>query len=471
MGLSQVKIGNLRYNSPWAQVIIVGFVAFCSVGMFSAISNLGAGGMQDVQLSDIANSVLYGCFFLGGFFAGSVNNILGPRMTLSMGTTGYALYLGSLWNFQVHGTRWFLILAGAALGFSASLFWAAQGAVMMSYPAERDKGRSYSVFWSLFQLGTLIGSAIALALSFRSSSAPSVGGGVYAAVVVIQLTSVATSWLVLPPHLVVRGDGSTVEIQAAPGPRQEAREFVRMFRDWRMLALLPMCFSSNYFYSYQGAITAFLFNGRTRALVALLTGLGSIVGSVIIGLLTDTLPCSRRTRALAATGATFLMVCAVWGGGVAFQLDFRRGDTELRGRPLPWDWTDSPAAGPIVMMFAYYVVDAAYQGLAYYTMSAITNEPFKLARMAAYYKGIQSAGAAVSFGMDAVKTPYLGELLISWLLIIVSLPLCGLVLMKIRESNYDVEEVARVDEDVDNSGLTRAATTPSKPAAEAVEKN
>lgn len=48
-------------------------------------------------------------------------------------------------------------------------------------------------------------------------------------------------------------------------------------------------------------------------------------------------------------------------------------------------------------------MDAAYQGLAYYTMSSITNDPFKLARMAGYYKGVQSAGAAVSFGMDAVK--------------------------------------------------------------------
>lgn len=36
-------------------------------------------------------------------------------------------------------------------------------------------------------------------------------------------------------------------------------------------------------------------------------------------------------------------------------------------------------------------------------MSAMTNDPFKLARMAGYYKGVQSAGAAVSFGMDAVK--------------------------------------------------------------------
>lgn len=44
-----------------------------------------------------------------------------------------------------------------------------------------------------------------------------------------------------------------------------------------------------------------------------------------------------------------------------------------------------------------------YQGLAYYVMSALSNDPFKLARMAGYYKGLQSAGSAVSFGMDAVK--------------------------------------------------------------------
>jgi hypothetical protein len=39
-------------------------------------------------------------------------------------------------------------------------------------------------------------------------------------------------------------------------------------------------------------------------------------------------------------------------------------------------------------------------------MSAMTNDPFKLARMAGYYKGVQSAGAAVSFGMDAVKVSW-----------------------------------------------------------------
>ena len=87
--------------------------------MFSAVSNLGAGGTPDVVLSDISNGVLYGCFAIAGLFAGGVNNgaflalslrnrfkknthivrvpVLGPRLTMFIGSLGYALYVGSLW--------------------------------------------------------------------------------------------------------------------------------------------------------------------------------------------------------------------------------------------------------------------------------------------------------------------------------------------------------------------------------------
>lgn len=43
-----------------------GIFCFLPVGMFSALTNLGAGGIQDVALSDTANSVLYGLFALTG---------------------------------------------------------------------------------------------------------------------------------------------------------------------------------------------------------------------------------------------------------------------------------------------------------------------------------------------------------------------------------------------------------------------
>ena len=68
--------------------------------MFSAVTNLGAGGLQDVALSDTANGVLYGTFALTGLISGGINNglfppdrvdfclivppalVLGPRLTL-----------------------------------------------------------------------------------------------------------------------------------------------------------------------------------------------------------------------------------------------------------------------------------------------------------------------------------------------------------------------------------------------------
>lgn len=328
--------------------------------------------------------------------------MLGPRLTLSIGTMGYSLYIGGLWAFQVHGTRWFLILAGAILGVTAALLWAAQGSIMMAYPLEKDKGRSFTLFWVIFQMGTIVGSSIALGIQAHSTL-PGVSTGVYLAFMIIMLTAIATSWLLLPPHSVIRGDGTVVELEDAITPVQEFRELAALMLDWRMWALFPMFFSSNYFYAYQGAIVTVLFNGRTRALVALLEGLGQVIGSIIIGQLTDNLPFGRRKRALFSAAFVLVFNCIIWALGLGFQVQFQRDDTVVRGQPIPWDWSVGVAVGPILLLMAYYMADATYQGLAYYTMSSLTNEPFKLARMAGYYKGVQSAGAAVSFGMDAVK--------------------------------------------------------------------
>ena len=54
-------------------------------------------------------------------------------------------------------------------------------------------------------------------------------------------------------------------------------------------------------------------------------------------------------------------------------------------------------------------LDSMWQTTAYWIMGAITNDPFKLARYAGFYKALQSAGSAGSFGMDAVATPFLNE--------------------------------------------------------------
>lgn len=270
---------------------------------------------------------------------------------MSLGVTGYALKVGGLWCFQETGVRWFLLLSAAILGITAALFWAAQGSIMMSYPMEKDKGLSFTVFWILFQLGSLVGSSITLGIQFHTEAA-GVSTSIYIVMIIIMLTAIGTSWLVLPAQKVIRSDGTLVEIEASVSPMVEFREFVKMLKDWRMLALFPMCFASNYFYAYQSAITAYLFNGRTRALVALVSGLGSITGSILIGLVTDKLPFSRRKRAFIACAAVAFAMCAIWGSGLAFQLQFKRKDEMIRGAKVPMDWSAGVSVGPILLMFA-----------------------------------------------------------------------------------------------------------------------
>lgn len=60
-------------------VVVVQFLrasndSFATTGMYSAVSNLGAGGTQDVSLSDTSNGVLYGMFALTGLVSGGINN-------------------------------------------------------------------------------------------------------------------------------------------------------------------------------------------------------------------------------------------------------------------------------------------------------------------------------------------------------------------------------------------------------------
>ncbi|EIN11162.1 hypothetical protein PUNSTDRAFT_50256 [Punctularia strigosozonata HHB-11173 SS5] len=461
------------YTTPTTQVVLVGITCFATVGMFSAVSNLGAGGTQDVSLSDTSNGVLYGMFALTGLISGGINNLLGPRLTLFFGTLGYALYVGALWCFQTQGTRWFLIFAGAILGVTAALLWSAQGSIMMSYPLEKDKGKAFSIFWAIFQFGSFIGALIALAINIRSGGLSAVSTSTYIAFLVIIFVGIASSALILPPHRVVRGDGTLVTLAHHSSIHSELLGMAKLFTDWRVAALLPMFFSSNYFYAYQGAVNAGMFDGPTRALNATLEGAGAIVGALLIGFFVLDAPAGRfrygrRARGYIGLGVVTAMTIIIWAVALGWQVTFTRADAaKLLANDALINYHDANYRGKGALYFFYYFGDACYQALAYWIMSAITNDPFRLARLAGIYKALQSAGAAGSFGMDAVATPYLNELLASWLMMLVSFPLAFLVIRTIKETNYEDEEVVYVDDL--KAGAVESGELPATTPAEKAE--
>jgi MFS family permease len=128
--------------------------------MFNALNGLGGAGLHNAFASTVSNSAVYASFAVVGFFAGPIINRFGIKVSLSFGGLGYSVYVGSYLCYNHTTNLGYIIFAGILLGCCAGMLWAAQGAIIMSYPQEKHKGRFISWFWIIFNLGGVIGSVV-----------------------------------------------------------------------------------------------------------------------------------------------------------------------------------------------------------------------------------------------------------------------------------------------------------------------
>ena len=84
-------------------------------------------------------------------------------------------------------------------------------------------------------------------------------------------------------------------------------------------------------------------------------------------------------------------------------------------------------------------------------MGAITNNGRKLANFAGFYKGIQSAGAAIMWSMDRMKLPYVNMFASCWALLAASLLFAlPVIWMKIKDTVPVEEDLKFSDETVED---------------------
>lgn len=134
--------------------------------MFNALQGLGGTGLlatdDYLNASTASLSALYATFAVVGFFAGTVVNVLGIRISLAFGGLGYCVYVSAFLCFNHTQNLGYVVFSGMLLGCCAAILWSAQGAIMMSYPSEKMKGRYISWFWIIFNMGAVIGSLVRL---------------------------------------------------------------------------------------------------------------------------------------------------------------------------------------------------------------------------------------------------------------------------------------------------------------------
>ncbi|KIW55631.1 hypothetical protein PV05_04362 [Exophiala xenobiotica] len=443
------------YATPQFQIVFVALVCFLCPGMFNAVNGLGAAGQVNAHDINNANTAVYATFSVVGFFAGTIANKIGLRLTLGIGGFGYCLYIASILCYNHTLNAGFLIFAGSLLGVCAGLLWTAQGSVMMSYPPEKSKGTYIAVFWGIFNLGAVIGGLVPLGQSIHNKS-NSVGDGTYIAFIVLMAAGFVLAGFLCDPRLVERSDGSRVIMMKNPTWKSELKGLWQsLFSDWYIILLFPMFFASNWFYTYHFQdVNLPKFNIRTRALNSVLYYLSQIIGSIIFGIALDNTRFSRSTRARGVMVVLFVLTFVIWGGGYDFQKQYNRTETTADDY-VKIDWTDKAYIGPMFLFMFYGAYDSVWQTTTYWLMGSLTNNGRKLANFAGFYKGIQSAGGAISPQLDANKVAFMTQFAVNWGLLAGSLLIAAPVIWTRVKDTTDLEE------DLKFSDETKADVAPA----------
>jgi hypothetical protein len=206
------------YRHPRVQVVVLGLVVFMTAGIYQVITALGGAGQQSPHLADSASITLFSIFMAFTLMAPAVLNYFGIRLTLAFGSLGYAAYSASLWCYNHTHNQPFVIFGGAWCGLSAAFLWVAERVGPVAYASEEKKGSYVATFWTVYQVGTMIGAAIPVGQNWNAgtSNSSTVSDGTYIGLFIIMLCGAGVALLLCPMDTVIREDGTRVTLPVSP---------------------------------------------------------------------------------------------------------------------------------------------------------------------------------------------------------------------------------------------------------------
>ncbi|KAF8022369.1 hypothetical protein BT93_F0028 [Corymbia citriodora subsp. variegata] len=346
----------------------------------------------------------------------------GALVGMGVAASAYALYAGSFLDHNHYHHQTFAIVTGVILGIGAG-----EGAILTSYPPHNRKGTYISLFWSIYCMGGVIGGLVPFILNYNRNEAGSVNDATYVGFMCFMIVGALLSLTILPPSKVEYLSVST-----------EATKILKLFLNWKMLLIALAAWAGNFFYSYQLTnVNGALFNLRARGLNSVFYWVTQIPGSIAIGYVLDFSLLSRKMRGYVGIAIVALLGTAVSGGGLANQLKY-----SCHNLPEKLDFKDfgSNYAGPFMLYLSCGLLDASRPCLL--VIGCLADDPETLSRYSGFYKGVQSAGAAVGWQIDMRNVPFLSELVVNQSLMTVCYPSL-LVLVKLAvKDDEDGEEGA-----------------------------
>lgn len=389
------KVASVFRSVPF-QILVACGVSFTAPGMWDALNNLGAGGAAEPYAVSAANALVYGLFFLVCIAAGAINNRIGLKWGLALGSIGYPIYGAGLYVNSTSAVTWFMLFGSALCGISAGFFWAAEAAIIIGYPSPKDRAFYLAIWQTAKAAGPIVGGAINLGLNADKSSSGSVSPSTYIAFIVIMCLGLPIAVLLSPAEKVWRKDGTRVVTQREPTFAAEFKAVWDLLRSPRILLLLPAFFIS---YFYNGLLSTWLtsyFTVRARAFSSFFTNFAGIFSSFIIASLLDRQSIHIKTRARIAFSAIVIVLSGTWIWAIILQKQYYDSD------PAPvHDWFRGGFGASYALVFFWQFAGQAFQQFLYWLVGQYTTDLSSVSRHTGILRGFEALGQTVAWAMQS----------------------------------------------------------------------
>ncbi|POY74903.1 hypothetical protein BMF94_1879 [Rhodotorula taiwanensis] len=421
------KASKSFYRSTVFQIIVIGLISFVGPGLWNGAQSLGAGGALEPYLVNAGNSIVFSLMGLGCVFAPVLINTFGVKNVLLAGTLGWTVYTAALYQNNRYGTEWFVILGAVICGISAGLYWAAEGAIVLSYPEPHKRGR-YLAIWLFFKnSGTILAGAINLGTNIHQSKGGKVNYKTLLAFIALQCLALPFALLLSKPEDVKRDDGTSVVLPEKNTVKQQLGALWKACSTRKVGVLLPIFFSSWCYWGYSSSHLTLYYSVRARALASFLAAITGVIATTGLGFFLDSqrLSIAARARIGAAVVMTLFSGVLVWA--IVVQHSFTAKN------PGKLDWTDT--TGNFGKGFGLYIMlnmaGNCVQNYLYWLISVLAEDLGVSARYAGLLRGVESFGQCAAFGMASSHFNLTYTVVVVIVFWAVSLPSSFLTILKV----------------------------------------
>ncbi|KAK6215664.1 DUF895 domain membrane protein [Colletotrichum tabaci] len=388
------------YRTVFFQATVIGLCAFFAPGLYNAMQSTGAGGQQTPYLVMSANAVLGVMMVVTCSMGSVVANRIGLKNALVFGTTGYAIYSASLYTNNRYGNEWFVYVGSAACGITAGVFWAAEGAIMISYPEDHKRGR-YLAYWLAYRNGgSIVGGAINLAFNSTGKTTGKLDYRTYVVFVALQCLGPFVAMLLSSAEKVQRQDGKKVAKAERIPTVAELKAVGKILVRKDFLLVFPFFFYATFLLSYAGSYLSLYFSVRSRALASLVSALAQITANFFFGHFLDWTRLTINQRARFA----YIGMMALFGGTWVWATIIQR-EYGLNAPAL--DWVDNGFGRGWALYILLQVNFALAYNYGYWLAGYMARDTAEIIRFTSTVCAVEAAGGAVASGISSTHAPLL----------------------------------------------------------------